>query len=175
MHWTKPRVQSCSTWLKTSWVDKGGCRVACTTRKSIIFSFVSVLFWVYPYIDFYSHAIQQYTLLCWSVGLFFFKSRAMRLYTMLCQSVPRSVPRSVCPLVRWSVGPSHFTFLGFLRFFTSLLLPKWSSEVNYHPWPPARNWGSRVSVLVWISWGFVLLSITLVRQLVCQFVKSVKV
>ena len=86
--------------LKTSRVDKGGCRVACTTKKSIIiFSFVSVLYRVYPYIDFYSHAMPHTPCFVGQLGWFFFR----------------------------------------------------------------------------ISWGFVLLSIMLVRPLVCQFVKSVKV
>ena len=66
-----------------------------------------------------------------------------RLYTPLC--------RSVGPSVRWSVGPSvhlsHITFFGFLRFLASLLLPKWS-DLNFGPCPPARDWGSRVSGLV---------------------------
>ena len=53
--------------------------------------------------------------------------------------------------VRLSVGPSHFTFFGFLQSMASLLLPKWSSDRKYSPCPPARDWGSRVSGLV-ISW-----------------------
>ena len=51
-------------------------------------------------------------------------------------------------LVRPSVRPSHFTFLGFLRSLASLLLPKRSSDLKYGPCPPARDWGSRVSGLV---------------------------
>ena len=31
---------------------------------------------------------------------------------------------------------------------TSLLLPKWSSDLKYGPCPPARDFGSRVSGLV---------------------------
>ena len=55
---------------------------------------------------------------------------------------------SVRPSVGPSVRPSHFTFFGFLRFLASLLLPKWWSDLNYGPCPPARDWGSRVSGLV---------------------------
>ena len=50
--------------------------------------------------------------------------------------------------VRWSVGPSHFTFLRFLRSLASLLLPKRSGDLKYGPFPSARDWGSRVSGLV---------------------------
>ena len=50
--------------------------------------------------------------------------------------------------VRRSVGPSHFTFFGFLRFLALPLLPKQSGDLNYGPCPPARDWGSRVSGLV---------------------------
>ena len=64
-----------------------------------------------------------------------------------------SVRRSVGPSVR----PSHFTFLGVLRFLASLLLPKWWSDLNYGPCPPARDWGSRVSGLVRIKPPFLLL------------------
>ena len=32
---------------------------------------------------------------------------------------------------------------------TSLLQPKWSSDLKYSPCPPARDWGSRVSGLVY--------------------------
>ena len=35
-----------------------------------------------------------------------------------------STPRFIGPSVRPSVRPSHFTFLGVLRFLASLLLPK---------------------------------------------------
>ena len=52
-----------------------------------------------------------------------------------------------------SVGPSHFTFFYDFISLTSLLLPKWSSDLKYGPCPPARNFGSRVSGLVLISLG----------------------
>ena len=54
---------------------------------------------------------------------------------------------SVGPSVRQSVRPSHFTFWVF-AVLASLLLPKWSGDLNYGPCPPARGWGSRVSGLV---------------------------
>ena len=59
----------------------------------------------------------------------------------VCQSACRSVHQSV----RWSVGPSHFTFFLFLRSLASLLLPKWSSDLRHSPCPPARDWDSRVT------------------------------
>ena len=55
-----------------------------------------------------------------------------RLYNPLCPLVGRSVV--------WSVT--------FYFFMTSLLLPKWFSDLKYGPYPPARNFGSRVSGLV---------------------------
>ena len=62
-----------------------------------------------------------------------------------------STPRFVGPSVRRSVRPSHYTFFGFLGFFASLLLSKWSGDHNYGPCPPARDWGSRVSGLVFFA------------------------
>ena len=59
-------------------------------------------------------------------------------------SVRRSVRRSVGP----SVGPSHFTFSALMGFLALLLLPKCSTDLNYGPCPPARDWGSRISGLV---------------------------
>ena len=47
-----------------------------------------------------------------------------------------------------SVRRSRFPFFMILFFFTSLLLPKWSSDLKYGPCPPARDWGSRVYGLV---------------------------
>ena len=52
-------------------------------------------------------------------------------------------------LVGWSVGWSHFTFFNYFSL-TSLLLPKWSGDLKYGPCPPARDFGSRVSGLVFI-------------------------
>ena len=60
----------------------------------------------------------------------------MRLYTPLCWFV---FP---------SVGPSVTVCFLFLLSLASLLLPKWSSDLKYGPYPPARDWGSRVSGLV---------------------------
>ena len=77
---------------------------------------------------------------------FFFFSHVLR------DSTPRFVGPSVHPSVRPSVHPSvslsHFIFWGFLWFSAVLLLPKWSGDLNYGPCSPARNWGSRVSGLV---------------------------
>ena len=41
---------------------------------------------------------------------------------------------------------------------TSLLLPKWSSDLKYGPCPPARDFGSRVSGLVFLLRSFYGLS-----------------
>ena len=73
---------------------------------------------------------------CWPNPCF-----KLQLYTPLCWSVRPLVCPSKLPLVR----PSHFTFIGFLRIFVSLLLPKWSGDLNYSPCPPTRDWGSRLS------------------------------
>ena len=56
-----------------------------------------------------------------------------------------SVRRSVGPS---SIRPSHFTFLALMGVLALLLLPKCSTDLNYVPCPPARDWGSRVSGLV---------------------------
>ena len=61
---------------------------------------------------------------------------------VLCDSTPRYVRR----LVWWSVG--HTLLFYDFYFLTSLLLPKWSSDLKYGPCPPARDFGSRVSGLV---------------------------
>ena len=84
---------------------------------------------------------------------------------VLRNSTPRfvglSVGPSVCPFVhlsvRRSVGPSHFTFLALMGFLALLLLPKCSTDLNYGPCPPARDWGSRVSGLVQLLLVLVLL------------------
>ena len=60
-------------------------------------------------------------------------------------SVRPSVRRSA---VGPSVGPSHFTFSAFMGFLAIPLLPKYSTDLKYGPCPPARDWGSRVSGLV---------------------------
>ena len=50
--------------------------------------------------------------------------------------------------VGWSVGPV-FTFLAFFSFLSLLLLPKCSSDLLQRcSCPPVRDWGSRVSGLV---------------------------
>ena len=79
---------------------------------------------------------------------------------------PVSTPRFVGLLVHWSVGwsvnPSNFTFSVFLLSLASTLLPKWLSDLEYGPCPPARDWGSRVSGLVFcrpVISGFPLLSV----------------
>ena len=85
---------------------------------------------------------------------------------------------SVGPLVRWSVGPlvhpsvrpSHFTFLEFLRSLASLLLPKWWSDLKYGPCPPARDWDSRVSGLVWVTvTKEILQGLTISYQIMSQY------
>ena len=63
-----------------------------------------------------------------------------RLYNPLCPSVGRSVGR----LVRHTL-----LFLWF--YFFDLTAPsKWSGDLKYGPCPPARDFGSRVSSLVFI-------------------------
>merc|ERR1712121_164927 len=47
-----------------------------------------------------------------------------------------------------SVTFYFFYFFYDYYFWTSLLLPKWSSDLKYGPCPPARDFGSRVSGLV---------------------------
>ena len=63
----------------------------------------------------------------------FFLVACTRLYNLLC------------PSVGWLV-----TLYFFYDFYiwTSLLLPKWSSDLKYGPCSPARDFGSRVSGLV---------------------------
>ena len=63
-------------------------------------------------------------------------------------SVRPSVRRSVGPSVHPFVGPSHFTYSALMGVLALLLLPKSSTDLNYGPCPPARDWGSRVSGLV---------------------------
>ena len=65
-----------------------------------------------------------------------FKSRPTRLYTPLCPSVRQAVCQSVT-----------LYFFCFLRSLASLLLPKWSTD-KYGPCPPAHDWGSHVSGLL---------------------------
>ena len=59
-----------------------------------------------------------------------------------------SVGWSVGQSVGWLVGRSHFTFFHDFIFLTSLLLPKWSSDLKYGPCPPAHDFGSRASGIV---------------------------
>ena len=65
---------------------------------------------------------------------------------VLQDTTPPFVHQSVSQLVGWSVH--HILLFMIFIFFTSLLLPKWSSDLKYGPCPPARDWGSRVSGLV---------------------------
>ena len=58
-----------------------------------------------------------------------------------------SVGRSVGRLVGRSV--TLYFFYDFISL-TSLLLPKWSGDLKYGPCPPARDFGSRVSGLVFL-------------------------
>ena len=50
--------------------------------------------------------------------------------------------------VRPLVCRSHFSFFYESYSLTSLLQPKWSSDLKYGPCPPASNFGIRVSGLV---------------------------
>ena len=60
----------------------------------------------------------------------------------------------LCPLVGRSVGWSVTLYFFYdFYFWTSLLLPKWSSDLKYGPCPPARDFGSRVSGLVFFKKG----------------------
>ena len=67
---------------------------------------------------------------------------------VLCDSTPHFVGLSIFLSVRRSVGPSHFTFSALMGVLALLLLPKCSTDLNHGPCPPARDWGSRVSSLV---------------------------
>ena len=58
---------------------------------------------------------------------------------------------SLCLSVGRSVGWSHFIFFYDFMTLTSRLLPKWSGDLKYGPCLPARDFGSRVSGLVYIS------------------------
>ena len=66
-----------------------------------------------------------------------------RLYNPLCPSVGQLVGRSV--------DRSHFTFFYYFISLTSLLLPKGSGDLKYGPCPPTRDFGSRVSGLVFVQ------------------------
>ena len=54
----------------------------------------------------------------------------------------------VCASVGWSASWSHYSFFYNIFSFTSLLLPKWSSDLKYGPCLPTCDFGSRVSGLV---------------------------
>ena len=77
-------------------------------------------------------------------GTFCFRLFSDRFFLVACYATLQPA-LLVHPSVRPSVGPSHFTFWGFLRSLASLLLPKWLSDLKYSPCPTTRNWGSRVS------------------------------
>ena len=70
-----------------------------------------------------------------------------RVHTILQPAL--SLGRSVGRLVGRSVGHTLLFFYDFI-FLTSLLLTKWSGDVKFGPCPPARDFGSRVSGLVFI-------------------------
>ena len=57
--------------------------------------------------------------------------------------------------VGWLVGHTLFFFYDFISL-TSLLLPKWSGNLKYGPCPPARDFGSRVSGLVFFYTVYLL-------------------
>ena len=63
-------------------------------------------------------------------------------------SVSRSVRRSIRRSIRRSVTLYFSALMGFLAL---LLLPKCSTDLEYGPCPPARDWGSRVSGLIFIT------------------------
>ena len=66
------------------------------------------------------------------------------------QLVCRFVGQSAC----WSVGRSVALYFFYDSIsLTSLLLPKWSSDLKFGPCPPARDFGSRVSSLVFMHFA----------------------
>ena len=65
-------------------------------------------------------------------------------FLVACYAILHSA-LSVRPLVRLS----HFTFSAFKVFLAIPLLPKCSTDLKNGPCPPARDWGSRVSGLVY--------------------------
>ena len=87
-----------------------------------------------------------HSLIIFSYSLFWFKKTVIffsRVHATL------QLALSIHPSVGWSV-----TFYFFYDFFfssTSLLLPKWSSDLKYSPCQPARDWCSRVSGLVFVT------------------------
>ena len=76
------------------------------------------------------NTFQQFFNSCFSYLAFLFSR-------VPCDSTLCFVGSYVYPSVCLSVRPSHFTFFGFLRFLSSLLLPKWSSDLKYSSCPPA--------------------------------------
>ena len=81
---------------------------------------------------------------------------ALSLIALVFSRVQRD---STTRFVRPSNGPdrptetalrTHILLFYDFYFFTSMLLPKWSSDLKYGPFPPARYWGSRVSGLVFL-------------------------
>ena len=63
---------------------------------------------------------------------------------MVFSRVHATTTRFVHRSVGWSVTLNFFLWF----YLTSLLLPKWTSDLKYGPSPPARDFGSRVSGLV---------------------------
>ena len=86
--------------------------------------------------------------ICFFVLLIFFSCFFFLFFSRVLRD---STPRFVGPSVSPSVHPSHFTFSAFFSFLALLLLPKCSGDLKYGPCPPARDWGSRVSGLVFIT------------------------
>ena len=72
-------------------------------------------------------------------------------FLVACNATPhptRSVGWWVGRLVSWS--RRHILhFFKFLRSLSSLLMPQRFSDLKYNPCPPARDWGTRVSGLVY--------------------------
>ena len=79
----------------------------------------------------------------------------------------------LCPFVRRLV--SHTLLFYEFLFWTSLLQPKWSSDLKYGPCSPARNLGSRVSGLVLVVCYVTLHPALLVRPSVCPSVRQSKI
>ena len=88
-------------------------------------------------------SIFAYAFAVFAVFLTFHRSLSLFLSRVLRDTTPR--------FVRRSVGWSHVTFFYDFYLWTSLLLPKWSSDLKYGPCSPARDFGSRVYGLVDIN------------------------
>ena len=87
---------------------------------------------------------------CHCLNITYYVDKTIVFSRVLCDSTPRFVRRLVGWSVGWSVGHTLLFFYVFYSL-TILLLPKYSGELKYGPCPPARDWGSRVSGLVFGS------------------------